>query len=276
MAKRKSRPAETSESRRLRPRSTPVEKVNSASTRTAESPDRSLAGKVAVITGGSRGIGFAIAQAFAAEGCNLVLAARSAPHLRRAVNELSASVPEIAGIQCDVRAEKSVDRLFARVKVDFKRIDILINNAGISQAPTEIEQLQPSVWKEVIEADLTSLFLCTHAALPLMSRGATIINTISMSGYHVFPKFSAYTAAKHGALGFTNALREEVRSRGIRVMALLPGATDTEIWQQIWPEAPRQKMVSLHDIASAVLNAVLMPPNTSVDEIRINTTQGPL
>ncbi|HMK29911.1 MAG TPA: SDR family oxidoreductase [Terriglobales bacterium] len=235
-----------------------------------------LGGKTAVITGGSRGIGYAIAQAFAAEGCNLVLAARSAANLRRAVNELSSQVSEIAAIECDVRQEKSVENLFARVRQGFERIDILVNNAGISQAPIEIERLEPRVWREVVDTDLTSLFLCTRAALPLMGSGAIVINNISMSGYHVFPKFSAYTAAKHGALGFTDALREEVRARQIRVMALLPGATDTDIWQAIWPEAPREKMVSPRDVAAAVLNAVLLPPNTTVEEIRINPTQGPL
>jgi len=277
MAKKKSPSAEVSGRGHGPQRRTSSFASADSSSATAGTPQqRRLSGKLAVITGGSRGIGFAIAQAFANEGCNLVLAARSASNLRRAVNELSSSVPEIAGIECDVRRETSVQRLFSRIKEDFKRIDILVNNAGISQAPIEIERLDSAVWREVVEADLTSVFLCTRAALPLMKRGSTLINTISMSGYHVFPKFSAYTAAKHGALGFTNAVREEVRSRGIRVMALVPGATDTDIWQQIWPEAPRQKMVSPAAIATAVLNAVLMPANTVVEEIRINPTEGPL
>ena len=92
-----------------------------------------------------------------------------------------------------------------------------------------------------------------------MKRGATIVNNLSIAATRVFPGTAAYNASKHGALGFTNTLREELRGKGIRVIALLPGATDTAIWNILWPEAPRKKMMSAETVAQAVLQAILLP-----------------
>ena len=111
------------------------------------------------------------------------------------------------------------------------------------------------------------LFLCTRAALPLMQAGATIINNLSAAAKTVFPNFAAYNAAKHGALGFTLSLREELIPRGIRVVALMPGATDTDMWQQILPDAPRERMIDVESVAQAVLYAVLLPPNANLSEL---------
>ena len=107
-----------------------------------------------------------------------------------------------------------------------------------------------------------------------MSRGATIVNNLSVAAVQVFPQESAYCAAKFGALGFTNVLREECRSKGIRVLALVPGATATDIWNQFMPHAPREKMLAPETVATAVVNALVLPENSSVDEIRISPTAG--
>ena len=137
-------------------------------------------------------------------------------------------------------------------------------------------RLRPDLAREVIETDLTGMFLVTQAALPLLSRGGTIVNNLSMAATHVFAGQSAYCAAKHGALGFTRALREELRPRGIRVVALMPGATDTEIWQQFWPGAPRERMLRPESVAQAVLDALLQPPESTVEEITLMPTGGAL
>src|SRR5208282_6719911 len=100
---------------------------------------------------------------------------------------------------------------------------------------------------------LTGLFLCSRAALPLMRAGGTIINNLSVAAKTVFPNFAAYNASKRGALGFTLSLREELVPRSIRVVALMPGAIDTDLWQQFWPEAPRERMMDAESAAQAVL-----------------------
>jgi NAD(P)-dependent dehydrogenase (short-subunit alcohol dehydrogenase family) len=120
------------------------------------------------------------------------------------------------------------------------------------------------------------MFLCTRAALPLMKAGATIVNNLSIAAEMVFPNMAAYCASKHGALGFTRALRLEVKERGIRVIALVPGAVDTDIWDQFWPDAPRAKMMAPESVAAALIAALRLPPESTVEELRIVPTSGTL
>ena len=253
-------------------------------------PKRNLQGKVALITGASRGIGLAIAQALAREGCNLAITGRDKQALLAAERRLNratragacpepaegAPAPQLLTQICDICDAQSVAALFAAVKKKFRRLDILINNAGISHAMAEVERLPLATWREVIDTDLTGMFLVTQAALPLMRPGATIVNNLSLAATRVFAGQSAYCAAKHGALGLTRTLREELRPRGIRVIALLPGATSTDIWNQFWPEAPRQRMLCPETVAQAVLDALLLPPDSTVEEITLIPTGGAL
>jgi 3-oxoacyl-[acyl-carrier protein] reductase len=153
---------------------------------------------------------------------------------------------------------------------------VLINNAGVAHALAPVDQLSIETWKEVIDTNLTGTFLVTRAALPLMRRGGTIVNNLSVAALQPFAGMAAYNASKFGALGFTHALREDLRKRGIRVLALLPGATDTDIWSQFWPDAPKEKMISAETVAQAVLHAVSAPPNTAIEEIRIGPAAGVL
>jgi NAD(P)-dependent dehydrogenase (short-subunit alcohol dehydrogenase family) len=169
-----------------------------------------------------------------------------------------------------------VERLFHEVSKEHSRIDVLINNAGVAHSLAPVDQLPIETWKEVIETNLTGTFLVTRAALPLMRAGGTIVNNLSVAAVQPFAGMSAYNASKFGALGFTHALREDLRKRGIRVLALLPGATDTEIWNQFWPDAPKEKMISAETVAQAVLHAVSAPANTAIEEIRIGPAAGVL
>jgi NAD(P)-dependent dehydrogenase (short-subunit alcohol dehydrogenase family) len=123
---------------------------------------------------------------------------------------------------------------------------------------------------------LNGTFLVTQAALAVMKRGSIIVNNLSISAERAFPGCSAYNASKHGALGFTDTLREELRSEGIRVIALLPGATDTAIWSTLWSQAPRPKMMSPETVARAVVNAVLLPENASIEKLVIMPSGGVL
>jgi NAD(P)-dependent dehydrogenase (short-subunit alcohol dehydrogenase family) len=238
---------------------------------------RRLESQVAVITGGGKGIGYAIARALASEGCNLVITGRSASVLENSAAEIASKVnTTVIPITCDVRDPESVDALFKSVGERFGRIDVLVNNAGISQPVTPLEQTTLEMWRDQIDTNLTGLFLCTRAALPLMNRGATIVNNLSAAAKQIFPNYYGYTAAKTGALGFTLSLRAELMPRGIRVTALMPGATDTDLWQQIMPEAdiPREHMMSADSIAQAVLYAVLLPPEANLSEILLTPILG--
>ena len=232
--------------------------------------------KVAVITGGGSGIGLAMARIFAASGYSVVITGRDAKRLQKAATTISADKKQVTGIPCDVRDPASVEKLFRQVGKQHSTIDVLINNAGVAHSLAAVDQLPVDTWKEVIDTNLTGTFLVTRAALPLMRAGGTIVNNLSVAAVQPFAGMAAYNASKFGALGFTHALREDLRKRGIRVLALLPGATDTEIWSQFWPDAPRAKMISAATVAQAVLHAVSAPANTAIEEIRIGPAAGVL
>jgi len=237
---------------------------------------RRVPARVALITGGSRGIGLAMARVFAREGYALVIMGRDRERLNSAVEQLEQSHAEVTALLCDVRDATSVEEMFAELRAKHQAIDVLINNAGVAHALAPVEKLSIAAWEDVIATNLTGTFLVTRAALPLMHSGGTIVNNLSIAALQVFTGMAAYNASKAGALAFTNVLREELRARGIRVLALLPGATDTEIWQQFWPDAPRERMVSTDAVAEAVLLAVKATANTAIEEIRIGPAGGAL
>jgi NAD(P)-dependent dehydrogenase (short-subunit alcohol dehydrogenase family) len=235
-----------------------------------------LRGKAALITGASRGIGLAIARALADEECNLILTGRTLHPLERIAKALSRPGTRAFPVACDVRDPRAIEALAHITKKHFSRVDILINNAGIAHPDLPVAKLPFEIWQEVLATNLTGTFLVTHEILPLMRRGGTIVNNLSIAATHVFPGSSAYNASKHGALGLTNTLREELRPKGIRVIALLPGATDTEIWDTLWPTAPRQKMMSPQTVAKALIAALLLPENSTVESLTIAPSTGAL
>ena len=235
-----------------------------------------LSGRLALITGANRGIGLAIARALAREGCNLVITGRDERALAKARTQLEQLGVQVLAQPCDVRSPDSVDYLFALVRGLHQPLDILINNAGIGHLNRTVGDLPYPTWMEVIDTNLNGLFLMTQAALAVMKRGSTIVNNLSIAAERVFPGSAAYNASKHGALGFTNTLREELRPKGIRVIALLPGATDTALWNTLWPKAPRRKMMSAETVARTVVDALLLPDNTTVEKIVVMPSVGTL
>jgi NAD(P)-dependent dehydrogenase (short-subunit alcohol dehydrogenase family) len=236
----------------------------------------SLSGRLAIVTGANRGIGLAIARALAREGCNLIITGRDERALAKARAELEKLKVEVLAQSCDVRSPESVDYLFALVRGLHKPLDILINNAGIGHPNRTVGELPYPTWMEVIDTNLNGLFLMTQAGLAVMKRGGTIVNNLSIAAERVFPGSAAYNASKHGALGFTDTLREELRPKGIRVIALMPGATDTAIWNTLWPKAPRRKMMSAETVARTVIDALLLPNNTTTEKIIVMPSGGAL
>src|ERR1700687_4974843 len=240
-----------------------------------------LSGRLVLITGANRGIGLAIARALAREGCNLIITGRDERALAKARSELQKLQPAKLNLQvlaqsCDAPSPDSVDYLSALVRGLHKPLDILINNAGIGYANRTVAELPYPTWMEVIDTNLNGLFLMTEGALAVMKRGATIVNNLSIAAERVFPGSAAYNASKHGALGFTDTLREELRPKGIRVIALMPGATDTAIWDTLWPKAPRRKMMSAETVARTVVDALRLPENTTVEKVVVMPASGTL
>jgi NAD(P)-dependent dehydrogenase (short-subunit alcohol dehydrogenase family) len=234
----------------------------------------SLSGKTCVITGGNRGIGLAFARALIEQDCNVVIAGRDAERLETARRALSSGKARATAIRFDARDPDSVQELFSAVKQSYATVDILVNSAGVAQLPSPVVQLSVETWKHVVDTDLTGMFLSTHACLPLMTSGGTIVNVLSIASVQAFPGNSAYHAAKFGGLGLTNSLREELRGQGIRVVALLLGAVDTEMWDQFGPKVPRDKMLSTDTLADTFLHVVTRPPICTIEEVRVGPVLG--
>ena len=227
--------------------------------------------KLALVTGASRGLGLAIAQELSERGYHLILTARS----QRPLTRLAARLPNSTAIVCDVRDPESVAQLAALVR-QRRRLDVLINNAGLAGPASPIATLPFDTWREVIDTNLHGTFLVTQSLLPYLGKGSVIVNNLSIAARTAFPGMAAYNSSKRGLLAFTETLRDELRPRGIRVVALLPGATDTDIWKQFWPAAPRRRMMSPKTVARAVADAVALPANASVDELVITPSAGAL
>jgi NAD(P)-dependent dehydrogenase (short-subunit alcohol dehydrogenase family) len=228
--------------------------------------------KVILVTGGSRGIGLAIAQRLGKEGARLILVARKEAALRRAAEEVPGGA---LVVRADVTQPRQVQRLFKVVGSEIGRLDILINNAGVfTYKPFVSTSLRD--WQRNIETNLTALFLCTHGALPLLrrSRAAHLVNILSVSSLQPYANCSAYTASKFGALGLTRVLREELRPLRIRVTGIMPGSTNTRLTNEFGFPICRIDLIQPADVAEAVFSALTQPPRTTVEEILLMPSQG--
>lgn len=230
--------------------------------------------QVVLVTGGNRGIGLALARALAREGASVIITGRDEQALRRATEDITRDGGSVVSHVCDIRDEDSVDSLFADIGSHFPHLDVLINNAGLAQPSAHIDRISLDAWRAAIETNLTGAFLCTRAALPLLRRGSTIVNNVSVAATTPFAGMAAYNASKAGLLAFTNTLREELRSRQIRVIAFTPGATNTDIWKQFWKEAPRERMMSAESVANALVAALTLPADATVQDLVITPTSG--
>jgi NAD(P)-dependent dehydrogenase (short-subunit alcohol dehydrogenase family) len=231
-------------------------------------------GKVIVVTGASRGIGLAIARTLGREGADLVLVGRDHQALQRAAKQLPGDPLRVVA---DVTRPGDVARLFQRVRRRYPHLDVLVNCAGVfTYKPFARTTLRD--WRANIESNLTSIFLTTKAVLPLLeqARGGHLINILSISSRQAFPNCAAYCASKFGALGLTSVLREELRERGIRVTAILPGSTDTRLAKEFDFPVDRRKLIQPDDVAAAVLGAILQPARTTVEEILLMPSSGSL
>jgi NAD(P)-dependent dehydrogenase (short-subunit alcohol dehydrogenase family) len=202
-------------------------------------PARALAGRVALVTGASRGIGRATAARFAAEGAAVVLAARDSAALDANVQAITQAGGRALAVPTDVADEASVQALFARTAEAFGPVSILVNSAGaVASAP--FERMDAATWDHVVAVNLRGTFLCCREAFRAMipSGGGVIVNLSSLSGVpgvEKFPGLSAYNSSKYGVSGLSEILAVEGRPHHIRVIAISPGAVDTEMLRQAAP-----------------------------------------
>ncbi len=231
----------------------------------------SLAGKVAVVTGSTRGIGRAIAEALVMEDASVVVCSRHQPDVEKTVKSLRQhGRGKVAGIACDVRDYEQVKALMELAVTTFGGLDILVNNAGTAFFG-EVADLKPEVWREVIDTNLTGVFYCCHEAISKMRArgGGYIINIGSLAGANAHPKMAAYNASKFGLLGFSEALFQEVRYDGIRVSHIMPGSVETG------PRGARKAGWGIlpEHIAEMVVYLLKSHPRTMTSRIEIRPSQ---
>ena len=192
---------------------------------------RALEGKVAVVTGGNRGIGRAIARAMAAEGANVAISARDQESMTRTSDELTALGVDCATIVCDVRDPGSTDAMSAEVLGRFGRVDIVVANAGIAGAIRPLHELTYEEWQECITTDLDGVYLTFRRFIPPMieaGSGGSLIALSSMTGKRPLPDRTPYCAAKMGVIGLVRSLALELGPHNIRVNSVCPGAVAGE------------------------------------------------
>jgi 3-oxoacyl-[acyl-carrier protein] reductase len=235
-----------------------------------------LKGKTAIVTGGTKGIGRAIAESLVRSGVNVSISARNQIEIDRAVAELNAvGTGRAAGFICDVRNDTQVKIYFASTVEQFGGLDILINNAGIGTfAP--VESMSVEEFRAVIETNLCGVFYCCHEAIPLMKKrdGGYIINISSLAGTNAHPRMAAYNASKFGLNGFSEALMQEVRHDNIKVSYIMPGSVNTEFGgdepsdEQSWQLRPE-------DIAQVVMDLLSYPDRALPSRIEIRPSRPP-
>jgi NAD(P)-dependent dehydrogenase (short-subunit alcohol dehydrogenase family) len=228
-----------------------------------------------LITGAGRGIGRATALAFAQRGDHVVLAARSQAEL----DAVAATIRDAGGaatvVPCDITAEPHVKRLTTTAAQITGGIDVVVCNAG-SAVVAPFTEIGLDAWEATLRTTLTGTFLvCKHAASHLRD-GSHIFTLASIAGRSGFPNWSAYSAAKFGVLGFTEAIRAELRPRGVRVTAIIPGAVDTPLWDTIPGDWNRGQMLQPADVARAIITAADQPPHMNLDELVLGHVAGAL
>jgi len=235
-----------------------------------------LEGKIAVVTGGTRGIGRGIAKSLVDAGAKVAITARNKQELENTTSELNKKGSgTAAGYVCDVRDYDQVKSTFANIAGDLGGVDILINNAGIGIfAP--VESMSVEDFRAVLETNVFGVFYCCHEAIPLMKQrgGGYIINISSLAGTNAHPRMAAYNASKFGLNGFSEALMQEVRHEGIKVSYIMPGSVNTEFGGDE-PSDEKSWQLQPDDIARVVINLLQYPDRSLPSRVEIRPSQPP-
>jgi NAD(P)-dependent dehydrogenase (short-subunit alcohol dehydrogenase family) len=230
-----------------------------------------LEGKVALVTGAGRGIGRAIALAFAAEWAAVALVSRSRADLAAVASEIREHTPaRVLAVPTDVTQDAAVEALVEHVAGELGRLDVLVTSAGTA-AFAPVAESKPGDWDAMLAVNLRAVMVCCRAALPTMmrQRSGTIINVASIAAKRALPGSAAYTATKMAVIGFSRVLAEEMRPHGVRVGVLVPGAVDTPLWDTLGGSPPREKMLRPEDVARAAVLMAALPPHASLEELTL-------
>ena len=223
-----------------------------------------LDGRVAVITGAGRGIGQAIALAYAREGARLALAARSESELEQAVVAVSELGAEAIAVPTDVTSQADTERLSQATVERFGRIDVLVNNAGISGPIGPLQDNDIAEWVDTINVNLTGTFLVCRAVIPFMLEqgGGKIINLSGAGAANAWSNMSAYCSSKVAVVRLTEVLAQELEGKGIAVNALGPGSIHTSMWDKMTEEAAQAGAEFIHELGQRVTSG----GGASIDE----------
>lgn len=236
----------------------------------------SLNGKVAIVTGGTKGIGRAIAEALVREGIDVCISARKRSEIDQTIAGLAVlKKGRITGVVCDVCDHSQVKALFERTVEEFGGLDILINNAGIGVFST-VEETSPEDFRAVLETNLFGVYYCCHEAIPLMRQrgGGYIINMSSLAGTNPHPRMAAYNASKFAVNGFSEALMQEVRHDGIKVSYIMPGSVNTEFGGD-QPGDDKSWQLQPIDIARVVLDLLHHDERSLPSRVEIRPSKPP-
>ncbi|HEX8565723.1 MAG TPA: SDR family oxidoreductase [Pyrinomonadaceae bacterium] len=230
--------------------------------------------KAAIITGGTKGIGRAIAEELLKAGAKVFICARNRDELKRALAEMS-ELGQIEGELCDMRSFEQVKMMLDECERKFGGVDVLVNNAGIGIFKP-VEELAAEEFQAVLETNLFGVFYGCHAAIPMMKRrgGGYIINISSLAGANAHPRMAAYNASKFGLNGFSEALMQEVRHDNIKVSYIMPGSVNTEFGgEAVSPEKSWQLQPA--DIAQVVLNLLQMDERALPSRVELRPSRPP-
>ncbi|HSL88078.1 MAG TPA: SDR family oxidoreductase [Ignavibacteriaceae bacterium] len=228
------------------------------------------------ITGASSGIGKAAAKEFARTGSNVFVSARRVTELERLNNELNDENLNLNILPCNVASQSNVDQVVKKILADSK-LDCLVNNAGLTSFKLAQENSIQEI-NDIINTNLLGSIYTIKAVLPhfIQNGGGTIINILSVVVSKIYTRSSAYSASKAGLLAYTNSLREEVREHNIRVINIIPGATETPMWSQEVRKEKSDLMMSADDIARVIVSAYLQKNNIVTEEIILRPLTGDL
>jgi len=230
-----------------------------------------LKDKVVLVTGASKGIGKIISIALAKEGAIAVLTARNKEMLRKTQEEIQFLGGRALTIPADISKEKEVINLFSKIKDQFGKLDILVNNAAIVMTGRMVD-FSLKDYDKIMQTNLRGLYICCQQALKIMlpQKNGYIINISSVVGFKGYAEQSAYTASKHGVMGITKSLAAEVYKDGIFVSSILPGGVDTELAWYARPDIDRSVLISPQDIADTVLYLLHLSDTAWVDQVYIH------
>jgi NAD(P)-dependent dehydrogenase (short-subunit alcohol dehydrogenase family) len=234
-----------------------------------------LENKIAVVTGGTKGIGRAIAESLLKSGATVFICARDKSELQRALEKLS-EYGQVDGEICDVRSEDQVQMMLDECERVFGGVDILVNNAGIGIIGKTVEEMSGDEFRQTLETNLFGVFYACHHAIPLMKKrgGGYIINISSLAGQNAHPKMAAYNASKFGLNGFSDALMQEVRADNIKVSVICPGSVNTYFGGDE-PSDDKSWQLQPEDIAQTVLNLLNMNSRALPSKVEIRPSKPP-